>query len=448
MNFFSRIIHFITIDIWRIRIDSLTLSKALFIKPLRVVILAVRGFEEDKCSLKASALTFYTLLSIVPVVAMAFGIAKGFGFEAKLQQQLMEKLQGQEEVLRRIIEFAHKLLEDTKGGLVAGVGIVVLFWTVIKLLGNIEGSFNDIWGIQKSRSIARKFSDYLSAMLLCPLLFIIAGSLNVAISGKVAIATRHIEVLRTVGPFIHAGLKLLPYVFVWILFTFVYVFMPNTKVRITSGIVGGIVAGTVFQLVQWAYIAFQVGIAKSNAIYGGFAALPLFLIWLQTSWLIVFFGAEISFAHQHARSYEFEPDCLQASYSFKELLALRITHLLIQNFQEGRPAMTTDDIESRIETPVRLVQQVLDNLVASGIISEITGTDDKTIAYQPAKNIDLLTIGYVTEALKQHGSDNLPLAPSPEFDAITNQMQSLKKELEQSSHNILLKDVRITERRG
>ena len=338
------------------------------------MILAVRGFEEDKCSLKASALTFYTLLSIVPVVAMAFGIAKGFGFEAKLQQQLMEKLQGQEEVIRRIIEFAHKLLEDTKGGLVAGVGIVVLFWTVIKLLGNIEGSFNDIWGIQKSRSIARKFSDYLSAMLLCPLLFIIAGSLNVAISGKVAIATRHIEVLRTVGPFIQTGLKLLPYVFVWILFTFVYVFMPNTKVRITSGIVGGIVAGTVFQLVQWAYIAFQVGIAKSNAIYGGFAALPLFLIWLQTSWLIVFFGAEISFAHQHARSYEFEPDCLQASYTFKELLALRITHLLIQNFQEGRPAMTTDDIESRIETPVRLVQQVLDNLVASGIISEITGT--------------------------------------------------------------------------
>jgi membrane protein len=354
----------------------------------------------------------------------------------------MEKLQGQEEVLRRVIEFAHKLLEDTKGGLVAGIGIAVLFWTVIKLLGNIEASFNDIWGIQKSRSIARKFSDYLSAMLLCPLLFIVAGSLNVAISGKVAIAARQIEVLRTVGPFIQTGLKLLPYVFVWILFTFVYVFMPNTKVRITSGLVGGIVAGTVFQLVQWAYIAFQVGIAKNNAIYGGFAALPLLLIWLQTSWLIVLFGAEISFAHQHARSYEFEPDCLHASYTFKELLALRITHLLVQNFQEGRPAMTTDDIEPRIETPVRLVQQVLDNLVACGIISEITGAADKTIAYQPAKNIDLLTIGYVTEALKQHGSDNLPLAPSPELEAITNQMQSLKKELEQSPHNILLRDIR------
>jgi membrane protein len=442
MNSLSRIIHFITTDIWRIRIDSLTLSRALIVKPLRVVVLAVRGFDEDNCSLKASALTFYTLLSIVPVVAMAFGIAKGFGFEAKLQQQLMEKLQGQEEVLSRIIEFAHKLLENTKGGLLAGIGIVILFWTVIKLLGNIETSFNDIWGIQKSRSIARKFSDYLSAMLLCPLLLIIAGSLSVAISGKVTLAARQIDVLQTVAPVIHLGLKLLPYVFVWFLFTFIYVFMPNTNVRISSGIVGGIAAGTLYQLIQWAYITFQVGIAKNNAIYGGFAALPLFLIWLQTSWLIVLFGAEISFAHQHAKSYEFEPDCLQASYTFRELLALRITNLLVQNFQEGRQPMTTDDIVSRIETPVRLVQQVIDNLADCGVINEITGKTNKAIAYQPAKNIDLLTIGYVTEALKQHGSDILPLTPSPELEALAANMNSLKKELEQSPHNLLLKNIR------
>jgi membrane protein len=441
MNSIARLVHFFSTDIWRIRIDSLTLSRALIIKPLRVAVLALRGFDENKCSLKASALTFYTLMSIVPVVALAFGIAKGFGFEARLQQQLMEKLQGQEEVLRRIIEFSQKLLENTKGGLVAGIGVVVLFWTVIKLLGNIEAAFNEIWGIEKSRTLARKFSDYLSAILLCPLLLIIASSLSVAISGRATLAARQIEVLQTVGPVIHAGLKLLPYVFVWILFTFMYVFMPNTKVKITSGIVGGMVAGTLYQIVQWAYITFQVGIASNNAIYGGFAALPLFLIWLQTSWLIVLFGAEISFAHQHVKSYEFEPDCLRASYSFKELLALRITQLLAQNFQRGGGPPTTDDIVARIETPVRLVQQVLDNLVACGIISELRGTSDKTIAYQPAKNIDLLTIGYVTEALKQHGNDNLPLLPSPELDALTAHMDSLKKEVEKSSNNIALKDL-------
>ncbi len=448
MNSLSRIIDFLSTDIWRIRIDSLTLSKALIVKPLRVVVLAVRGFDENKCSLKASALTFYTLMSIVPVVALVFGIAKGFGFEERLQQQLLEKLQGQEEVIRRIIDFAHSLLENTKGGLVAGIGVAVLFWTVIKLLGNLEGSFNEIWGIEKSRTLARKFSDYLSAMLLCPLLFIVAGSLNVAIAGKVSLATRQLDLIRTAAPVIHLGLKLLPYVFIWLLFTFIYVFMPNTRVKTASGLVGGIVAGTLYQLIQWAYIKFQVGIASNNAIYGGFAALPLFLAWLQTSWLIVLFGAEISFAHQHAKSYEFEPDCLRASYTFKELLALRTTHLLVQNFQEGRPPMTTDDIVTRIETPVRLVQQVLDNLVACGIISEIIGTTNKTIAYQPAKNIDLLTIGYVTEAMKEHGSNDIPLAPSPELEALNTRMRSLKQELKQSSNNILLKDIHITEKNG
>lgn len=440
MNSIARLTRFITTDIWRIRIDSLTLSRSLIIKPLRVAVLALRGFDENKCSLKASALTFYTLMSIVPVAALAFGVAKGFGFEERLQQQLLEKLQGQEEVIRRVIDFAHSLLENTKGGLVAGIGVIVLFWTVIKLLGNIEASFNEIWGIEKSRTLARKFSDYLSAMLLCPLLLIVAGSLNVAIAGKVSLAAGKLDLIKTAAPVIHFGLKLLPYVFIWMLFTFVYVFMPNTKVNISSGLVGGIVAGTLYQLVQWAYIKFQVGIASNNAIYGGFAALPLFLIWLQMSWLIVLFGAEISFAHQHVKSYEFEPDCLHASYSFRELLALRITQMLAQNFQRGGPPMTTDDIVARIETPVRLVQQVLDNLAACSIISELMGTSDKTIAYQPAKNIDLLTIAFVTEALKKHGLDTLPLLPSPELEALTARMNSLKKEVEKSPDNISLKD--------
>ncbi|MCX5905470.1 MAG: YihY/virulence factor BrkB family protein, partial [Proteobacteria bacterium] len=140
---------------------------------------------------------------------------------------------------------------------------------------------------------------------------------------------------------------------------------------------------------------------------------------------------------------EFEPDCLRASYSFRELLALRITQLLVQNFQQGRTPLTTDDIVSRIETPVRLIQQVLDNLSACGIISEILDTNTKTIAYQPAKNIDLLTIGYVTQALKQHGNDSLPLAPSPELEAIMARLHSLNKELDKSSNNIALKDLGI-----
>ena len=157
----SRIITFIKTDIWRIPLDDLSFLKSFLIKQLRIIMIAVRGFAEDKCQLRASALTFYSLLSIVPVLAMAFGIAKGFGMEKLLEEQLMGKMQGQEEVIMNVIVFARSMIESTKGGLIAGIGIVLIFWTVIKMLGNIEKSFNDIWGVKKERSICRKFSDYI-----------------------------------------------------------------------------------------------------------------------------------------------------------------------------------------------------------------------------------------------------------------------------------------------
>ena len=162
----ARIMRFLKYDIWNMQLEQISRSRAFFLKFARVVVLSVRGFDEDKCVLRASALTFYTMLSIVPVLAMAFGVAKGFGFEALLERQLLERMQGQEEIARYVISFAESMLENTQGGMVAGVGIALLFWAVIKLLGNIESSFNAIWGVTKGRSLSRKCSDYLSAMLL------------------------------------------------------------------------------------------------------------------------------------------------------------------------------------------------------------------------------------------------------------------------------------------
>ena len=168
----NRILDFFTKDLWRIRPDTLPRMQSILIKPLRIVILAFRGFDEDKCSLRASALTFYTLLSIVPLFAMAFGVAKGFGLEKLLEREVLDGLKGQEEIATQILNFSHSMLENTRGGLIAGVGVIVLFWLIIKLLGNIEQSFNDIWGITHARSFGRKLSDYLSVVLICPMLLI------------------------------------------------------------------------------------------------------------------------------------------------------------------------------------------------------------------------------------------------------------------------------------
>ncbi|MGD9107314.1 MAG: YihY/virulence factor BrkB family protein [Desulfobacterales bacterium] len=437
----SRMINFIKTDIWRIRKKDLSRMKYFFIKHVRILLLTVRGFTADKCPLRASALTFYSLLSIVPVVAMAFGVAKGFGFERLLEKQLLEKFHGQEDVMVQIVGFAHSLLENTKGGMIAGIGLAVLFWSIIKVLGHIERSLNAIWEIKKPRTLGRKFSDYLSIMLISPVLVIMSSSVTVFITTQVTSITERVALLGIFSPIIFFMLKLIPYCLIWILFTFLYILMPNTKVKFSSGFIAGVVAGTIFQVAQWAYIYFQVGVAKHNAIYGSFAALPLFLVWIQLSWLIVLFGAEISFAYQFVDTYEFDPDCRQISLNHKKLLSLQIAHLVIMTFSKGEKPLTASKISYALEIPNRLVQQILDEFVESGVLSNTETQDKKEYAYQPARDINGITVKSIIEALEQRGVDTIPVAQTAELKVLSETLQKFNNEIEKSQANRLLKDI-------
>ncbi|MFH1349592.1 MAG: YhjD/YihY/BrkB family envelope integrity protein [Pseudomonadota bacterium] len=437
----SEIIQFLKVDIWRIRQRDLPRPKSLLLRPLRILILTIRGFAEDKCQLRASALTFYSLLSIVPVVAMVFGVAKGFGLDRPLQRILLERLEGQEQVAIRIIEFSKALLENVKGGLVAGIGIAILFYTIIKILSHIENAFNDIWGIKSSRSWGRKISDYLSAMLICPVLFIASSTMTVVITSGVKYIIQKISLLGAVSPIIFFLLKFLPYCVLWVLFTFLYMFMPNTKVNYRSGIIAGIIAGTAYQIFQWGYINFQIHVTKYNAIYGSFAALPLFFIWLQLSWLIVLFGAEISLAHQNVDTYEFEHDSLTVSHSFKRLLSLRVVHLLVSHFSNGEKAWTATQIANKLELPIRLLHLILYELVSSGIVSEVKGEGDKEVAYQPGRDPDNMTIKYVIDALENYGSENIPIAKTEEMQRLQERLKDFSDLVEQSPANKRLKEI-------
>jgi membrane protein len=435
-NFFS----FIRAGIWRIRLADLPFGKSFLIRQLRIIILAFRGYDEDRCLLRASSLTFYTLLSIVPVAAMFFGVAKGFGFE-RLLKQLFERFPGQEEVLSQVISFSNSLLEQTRGGLLAGIGLLLLFWSVLKVLGHIEMALNDIWGIKESRSWGRKFSDYLSIMLISPILVLISGSATVFITTQVTQITQKVELLGVISPLISFLLKFTPYGLIWALFTILYIIMPNTKVNFKAGLLGGVVAGTLYQIAQWAYISFQIGAAKYNAIYGSFAALPLFLMWLQISWWIVLFGAELSFANQNVDTYEYEPDSLRASPGFKKLLALQIAHLLIKKFENGERPLTDSQISAQFEMPIRLVHNILFDLVKSGLVSEIKVIADKKFAYQPARDINKMTIQYVLEALDQSGTDDIPVAQTEDYQALSDALQNFGEAMKKSTANKLLKDI-------
>jgi membrane protein len=437
----SNLTEFLSTGIWRIRASELRGSRSFLIRQLRIILLAVRGFNDDRCQLRASALTFYSLLSVVPMIAMAFGVSKGFGLEQRLEKQLLKVLPDQQQVVSRIVEFARSFLENTEGGLIAGVGVVVLFWSVIKLMGNIEKSFNDIWGVQKGRSLARRFADYLSIIVIAPILLAMASSVTVLITSHINVLTDKVTFLRSAGPLLMGILKLLPYGVIWILFTLLYVLMPNTSVKIKSALLGGILAGTLYQLVQWVYIKFQVGVSTYGAIYGSFAALPLFLIWLQMSWLVVLLGAEISFAEQHVDTYEFEPDCNKVSKNLKRLLALRITQLCVRNFQAKGEPWSAVQISDCLGVPIRLVRQSLSELTEARVLSEVRTEEEKTAAYQPARAIGSLTVREVIDLLDQSGVDAIPYRESPEWEKLAERLGLFNETIKTSSVDIALADL-------
>lgn len=437
----SAVLQFLKADIWRLEAHKLTPTRSFWIKQLRIFVLTLRRFNLDKCELRASALTFYALLSIVPVVAMAFAVAKGFGVEKMLGDQLMAKLEGHEEIAERIIGFAQSFLENTKGGAIAGVGIVVLFWTIIKVLGNIESSFNDIWGVKTPRTLGRKLADYLSVMMICPVLIILAGSVTVLLTTRVTSMLEQLSFLGYLANVLIAVLKLLPYGVIWLVFTFIYVFMPNTKVELKSALWGGILAGTVYQIVQLAYIKFQVGVASYGAIYGSFAALPLFLAWLQLSWLIVLFGAEASFAHQNVATYEFEQDCLTVNPRFKRMTALAIMALCVKNFVQAERPLTDREIAQKLEVPIRLVRSIVADLNEARLLSEVRGDPPDDISYQPGCDIQRLTVAEINDRLDTQGLGAVPIAESADVQKLQETLKRFQEINEQSSANLKLRDL-------
>ncbi len=434
----KKAIKFIRYDIWNMSLDGLPKSQYFLIRQLRVVMLAIRGFNEDKCMLQASALTFYSLLSIVPIIAMAFGIAQGFGFQKMLDKELEEMFGAQKEVLHQATSFAHSMLENTKGGLVAGIGVAILIWTVMKVLGNIEASFNDIWQIKKSRSWLRKFTDYLSIMLLAPLLLVLSSSITVFINTSLTALVEKVDYSGFMVSMVNFLFGFSPYFLMWVLFTFLYIVMPNTTVKIRSAIIAGIIAGTIYKITEWGFVSFEIGVAQYNRIYGSFAALPLFLFFMQTAWLIVLFGAEIAFAEQNVGRYEFELESKLISNNYRGMLTLWVMHLLVKNFEVGGKAMTANEISEKLRLPMRVLNKTLHDLHLAGGVSEVKTENEKELAYQPALDINKITVKRVVDMINETGINDLPVTKNESYKKIDQVFHQLQEHTAKAKENVLL----------
>lgn len=427
--------------IWHSPLSEISKGKSFVFKQIRIILLATRGFSNDQVQLRASALTFYSLLSIIPFAAIAFAIAKGFSLDQNLEQLITEKFQSHQEVLNWLLLNARNALQETRGGYIAGVGMVILVWSVMSLLNHIESSFNAIWQIRSSRPWYRKFTDYITIMLIAPIFIILSSSVTVFVSTELSDFILRARILEFFKPIISILIKFIPYFLSWITLTILFMIMPNAKVKFVPALISGVVAGTTLQILQWVYIDLQFGITKLSAIYGSFAAIPLFIVFLQSSWIVVLLGAELSFANQNVSRYEFESDALKISYYQKRALVLMIMHMIIRNFSLGERPIGSEYIATTLKIPVRLVRDILQDLSGVHLVSVIHENEHKERLYQPGLDINRLTVSYVFTCLDRKGNDNYLSIKNKDYDKVITMLDKFDKLVAKSDSNILIKDL-------
>jgi membrane protein len=432
-------IHFVTYEIWRITGNEISGIKRIYINTIKTIILAVRGFLNESLSTKASALTYSTLLAIVPLLAVLIGIAKGFGVQNIVHQELLDYFPGHETEIGKALEFVEGYLSQAQGGVFIGVGLLLLFYTVISLIFSIEDTFNSIWQISKSRPWKRKILDYMALFLILPIMMTASSGFSILIS---TLQNTFQSEYMFFTPMINKFLKITPFLITTITFSSIYILLPNTKVCFLNGLIPGALSGCAFQIFQVLYINGQIWVSKYNAIYGSFAALPLLLLWLQLSWLICLFGAELSYASQNVKKFSFERDSRNISRRYKDFLTLLIASLIIKRFAKGEKPYTANELSDLYRIPLRLTTQILLLLSELNIIIEVNyGNDDRILHYQPAIDINLISVGYLLSKMDEYGSENFKIDTLFQFKNEWKTILKTREDLVLTGNRILLKDL-------
>ena len=404
----------------------------LLVRFYKLIYFMVRGLMSHGTLVRSAALTYYTVMSIVPVVAVIFAVVKGFGFSDRLQSSLYELFPQQAEVLDYLFSFVDNALARTQGGLVATVALVMLFWSIIQVFSSIESAFNNIWEVKSTRSIARQWGDYLAVILIVPILWVVANSVGRYTKELLGENTWYFLLLS----------KFMSMIFIWIMFTLLYLIIPNAKVKLRSALTAGIAAGTIFLLFQWGYVYAQKAMTSYNAIYGSFAALPLFLIWIQISWEILLIGGELSFTYQNIARFGEEQEWRHISYDQRRQVMLATMLLIVRNFRDRGGAIPVDELREKLNLPTRVVNDVLFQLTCAGQLIEVHKSDDeRETSYAPAYDITQMTVYGLLQAVEQHGDQRLEFTPSADIEHVEEVLNRLTGEALHSKENRRLIDL-------
>lgn len=401
----------------------------------RLLFLVGYGFVKDQSVIRAAALTFTTILSIVPFLAVAFSISKGFGLQNTefIRTLILKMTTGRVEVADKIIEY----IDRTNVQALGWVGVATLLFTVFSLIGTIEKAFNTIWNVRKGRSAWRKVTDFFPIILICPIFLIVASSFNVSLQQQQIVSG--LLSVEAIGLLEALFLKVTPYLLISMAFAFMYAFIPYTRVKLTSAVIGGVFGGVLWQLAQWLYINWQIGAAKYNAIYGSFAQLPLLLIWIYISWIIVLLGAEVCFAWQNINSFVKQRYFGEATPFERQKLAVLMMTILAKRFDEGKHLPTVEEFSDGLMAPSSLISDIFSLLQRTGYV--IQADCETSEVFVPARELRDVRVLDVVRAVNMEGKNRVYREFAEKFGFLDKVFGELQESIENKEANATLLEI-------
>ena len=398
----QRIREFIQYDLWRQPHMAVhDPKKRLGYRILQTIILFGRGFKDKALNVRANSLSFSLLFAFVPMVAGVFAIARGFGFEELLQERISTSFLAEANIAPTIMEWVERYLETARGGLFLGIGLVVLIWAVYAFFNMLELSFNNIWNVKQSRSFGRRLSNYMVVLLLVPIMIILSSGISIFLNSAASAS----PVLQAIEPIRRVLLRLIPFVVASGVFTWIFIAIPNTKVRFLSAIIPGVIVGILFQLVQMFSVYLVMLFTRMSVVYGAFSAIPLILVWLHiTCWLLLI-GAELGFAIQNNDMFAYERDLETMSRRYKDYVMLYLLSVIVRRFEQGETPETAQQMAYNNQLPIRLVQQLLSRLEETNIIRRVYIEQAEDETFVPAMDTRMISVERVIDRISSHGTE-------------------------------------------
>ncbi len=431
-NFWQRVTHFLRKEVWEIDPSSVSAGRSWVVRAIRVGQLVIKGFVEDDLAIHASALTFVALMSLVPMMAVAFALLKGFGFGQEKIVALLKWTESMPAEFQTFIQQVLGIVNTTNFAAMGWIGVGFVVFAAAMVLGSVEMSFNRIWGVTKSRSVFRQVANYVSILVLVPLLIGIGVTLEASLKASAVL------VPGAIGLLARNALRLTSFFSTWLAFWFLYSFLPNTRVRQVPALFSSLLGALVWLAWQKAYISLQVGVARYNAIYGTFASVPIFLAWLYTGWVIVLLGAEFAFALQNSSTFQMESAAENASSKSRLILALSVVVHAAEAMTGSRPRFETGAYGREHRVPIRLLNELVRVLVGAGLLAEMA---DKQGAFVLLKSPESLRVREVVDVIMQEGARPETLGLTKVDPPIEKVLQSLSDGMGKSLGDLTVRDL-------